>query len=113
VAAYRLDEMTGGWFVGAFTPAALHSADGEVGVKRYAAGEQEDAHWHEVGTEVTLVLEGTARMCGREVSAGDILVLPPGTVTGFTALTAVTTVVYKTPSVPGDKYLAEDPEVGR
>ncbi|HEU5006859.1 MAG TPA: hypothetical protein VFT67_07805 [Jatrophihabitantaceae bacterium] len=110
---YRLDDMVGGWFVGAFEPAALHCDAAEFGVKRYRAGDVEAAHYHREGTEVTLILDGRARMCGREVSSGDILVLEPGTVTGFRAITDVTTVVVKTPSVPGDKYLVSDEEIGR
>ena len=102
--SFRLDDMVGGWFVGAFTPTALHSDAAEVAVKHYAAGTVEAAHEHRIATEVTLLLSGRARMCDREVVAGDILVLPPGTVTGFEALEDCTTVVVKTPSVLGDKY---------
>ena len=103
--SYRLDDMVGGWFVGAFSPAVLHSDAAEVAVKHYSAGAVEAAHEHRIATEVTLLLTGRAKMCGREIVAGDILVLPPGTVTGFEALEDCTTVVVKTPSVLGDKYV--------
>lgn len=104
--SYRLQDMTRGWFVGDFSPAALRCAGAEVAVQRFAAGEVEAPHEHRIATEVTLLLEGTARMCGRTLTAGEILVLPPGTVTGFEALTDCTTVVVKTPSVLGDKHPA-------
>jgi quercetin dioxygenase-like cupin family protein len=110
---YRLDDMRGGWFVGNFGPTSLHSSAAEVAVKRYRAGEVEAAHSHRLGTEVTLIVEGSAVMCGRELGSGDILVLEPGTVTGFRAITEVTTVVVKTPSIPGDKYPAADETIGR
>ena len=108
---YRLEDMVGGWFVGAFSPSAMHSADAEVAVQRFAAGQVEAVHEHRVATEVTLILQGRARMCGRELVMGDIAVLPPGTATGFHALEDTTTVAVKTPSVPGDKYLTV-PEAG-
>ena len=104
---YRLEDMVGGWFVGAFTPVALACAGAEVAVKTYHAGAMEMAHEHRVATEVTLLLSGRARMCDRELSAGDIVVLPPGTVTGFEAVEDCVTVVVKTPSVLGDKYEVE------
>ena len=36
---------------------------------------------------------------------GDIIMIEPGEATDFEALSDVTTVVVKTPSVAGDKYL--------
>jgi hypothetical protein len=35
---YRLEDMTKGWFVGDFAPAALRSAAAEAAVKTYPAG---------------------------------------------------------------------------
>ncbi len=110
VTAYQLTDMVGGWFVGDFTPAALRCEAAEVAVKHYKAGDAEDSHEHRVATEVTLIVSGSARMCGRTLVAGDILVLPPGTATGFVAVEDTTTVAVKTPSVIGDRYLVADPE---
>ena len=45
-------------------------------------------------------------MCGQQFASGDIVKLPPGEATGFKAITDVTTVVVKLPSVIGDKYAA-------
>jgi hypothetical protein len=39
----ELSAMTGGWFVGAFAPAALHTDVCEVACKRYRAGATEVA----------------------------------------------------------------------
>lgn len=113
VACHRLDTMVGGWFVGAFEPTALHLEAAEVAVKHYRAGEAEAVHVHRLATEVTLVLSGRARMCGREIGPGEILVLHPGVASGFHAITDVTTVVVKSPSVPGDKHVQENGEGGR
>lgn len=101
----KLEKMNGGWFVGAFSPTALSTEACEVAVKKYQAGTKENAHYHAIATEVTLILSGRVQMCGREWSDGDILVLAPGDVTDFEALTDVVSVVVKVPGVLNDKYL--------
>ena len=102
--AYRLDDMVKGWFVGGFDPVALRTDAAEVAVKRYPAGAHEPEHLHKVAPEVTLILEGRARMGETVHEAGTIVVIEPGEATDFEALTEVTTVVVKVPSVPGDKF---------
>ena len=103
----RLEKMVKGWFVGAFSPTAHATKACEVAVKQYCAGEKESAHHHKVATEVTLILSGEARMMGRTWRAGDIITLSPGETTDFEAITDTLTVVVKTPSISGDKYLAD------
>lgn len=103
----HLDDMFKGWFVGNFTPTALSTEACEVAVKRYMAGEKESAHFHKIATEVTLVLSGQVRMAGKEWGPGDIVVLYPGEVTDFEALTDAVNVVVKTPGAINDKYLLD------
>lgn len=104
----RLDEMVKGWFVGAFSPTALSTHSCEVAVKRYSAGDKESAHYHKVATEVTLILSGRVRMLGKEWGEGDIIVIEPGDVTDFEAITDAVNVVVKTPGVLDDKFLSAD-----
>lgn len=101
---YQLDDMTKGWFVGAFAPTAHSTPDCEVAVKRYKLGDCEAAHYHKIAAEITLVLAGRIRMAGREWNEGDIIVLDPGEATDFYALTDATTVVVKVPGCTNDKY---------
>lgn len=101
---HKLSDMIGGWFAGDFSPTALRTPAGEVGVKTYGKGETNALHHHRVGTEVTLVLSGRARMGDATLGAGDIIVLDPPEASDFEALEDCTVVVFKTPSVPGDKY---------
>lgn len=103
----HLDNMFKGWFVGNFTPTVLSTEACEVAVKRYRAGELESAHFHKIATEVTLVLSGQIRMAGKEWGPGDIVVLSPGEVTDFEALTDAVNVVVKIPCAPNDKYLVD------
>lgn len=99
--------MIGGWFVGGFTPSALSTTACEVAVKRFKKGDVEQAHFHKIATEVTLVLEGRVRMLGEEWSAEDIVVIAPNKVTAFEALEDSTLVVVKMPGALSDKYLAD------
>lgn len=102
----KLADMIGGWFVGDFYPNILHSKDFEVAVKFYKAKDKEEWHVHKIGTEITLILDGSVRMNNNIYHHGDIVLLEPGNGTSFEALTDVKTVVVKTPSVLGDKYKA-------
>jgi quercetin dioxygenase-like cupin family protein len=104
VKTFKLSDMTRGWFVGDFEPAALRTPAAEVAVQTYRAGAVEPRHVHKVAPEVTLILQGEARMNGTRYGEGDIVLIEPGEAAEFEALTDVTTVVVKLPSVPGDKY---------
>lgn len=101
---FKLNEMTKGWFVGAFTPTAFSTRAAEVAVKAYKAEDREDRHHHKIATELTLVLHGSVRINGTEFGHGDIVRIEPGEAAEFRALTDVTTVVVKVPCVEGDKY---------
>lgn len=102
---FKLDDMIGGWFVGAFEPTAFSTDACEVAVKKYKKGTIEAAHYHKVATEITCIVDGEVIMCGRKWSAGDVIVLAPGDITSFEALTDVITTVVKFPGVLNDKYL--------
>ncbi len=104
----RLDRMTGGWFAGDFTPVAFTTKDFEVAVKRYRAGDREPAHVHRAATEITVILEGSVRMAGRTLAAGEIVVMDPGEATDFVALSDSVTICVKSPSVPGDKHVLDE-----
>ena len=101
---FQLADMVKGWFVGAFSPTALQTDACEVAVKHYRAGDREDVHHHRIATEVTVVVSGEVRMCGRDWKAGDIVVIAPGEATDFEALTDAVNVVVKLPGALGDKY---------
>ena len=104
----RLADMAGGWFVGNFFPNILRSKNFEVAVKSYQKGDIEPWHFHKVGTEITLVLDGAVKMRDMTFKAGDIILLEPGEGTAFEALSDTRTVVVKTPSAPDDKFFEVD-----
>lgn len=107
---FDLNAMTRGWFVGDFEPTALSTTACEAAVKRYKKGDREDAHFHAIATELTLVVDGFARFSAQKIGPGGIVVVEPGEVLSFEAMTDVTTVVIKVPSAPTDKHLAEPTE---
>jgi quercetin dioxygenase-like cupin family protein len=101
----NLKDMIGGWFVGDFEPSVLKTKDFEVGVKKYAAGDKEDRHVHKVATEFTVIVSGKVKMNSVVHSEGDIVTIDPNVSTDFEALEDTVTIVVKTPSVSGDKYI--------
>ena len=102
---FELKDFTGGWFVGNFSPSLFETDKFEVAVKNYTAGSLEKRHLHKIATEFTLIVSGKVVMNGEQFGNGDIIRISPGEDTDFEALTDVTTVVVKIPSVKNDKYL--------
>ncbi len=101
----NLDEMIGGWFVGDFEPSVIRTKDFEVAVKSYKAGDKEARHVHKVATELTVIISGRVLMNSQEYEEGSIVEIPPNTSSDFEAIDDTVTVVVKTPSVSGDKYV--------
>ena len=104
----QLRNMTRGWFVGAFSPTALHTELCEAAVNYFNAGESEEAHYHKLATEVTVIISGQVRMFEKDWKAGDIVVAEPGDVTAFEALSDSVIAVIKTPCCRNDKYPLKD-----
>ncbi|MGE4800584.1 hypothetical protein AB8989_09360 [Yersinia hibernica] len=103
--SYKINDMIGGWFIGAFSPNAFHTDECEVAVKHYLKGASEEEHYHKIATEITCVISGKILMCGKVWNEGDIIVLTPGESTSFQAIIDSTTVVVKLPGALNDKYL--------
>tara|TARA_R110002110_G_scaffold13396_1_gene64076 strand:+ start:1190 stop:1501 length:312 start_codon:yes stop_codon:yes gene_type:complete len=101
----NLDAMIGGWFVGDFEPSVIRTKDFEVAVKKYKAGDKEARHIHKVATELTVIISGKVLMNSQEYDEGSIIQISPNTSSDFEAIEDTVTVVVKTPSVAGDKYV--------
>jgi quercetin dioxygenase-like cupin family protein len=102
----NINDMIRGWFVGDFEPTALKTQNCEVSYRSYKAGDSESKHYHKIATELTVITSGKVLMNGVEYSEGDIVVIEPGDITDFQALTDATNVVVKVPGAKDDKYLA-------
>lgn len=105
---FKLENMVKGWFVGGFDPTAFKTDACEVAVKHYKAGDYEAPHFHKVATEITVIVSGAVEMCGKQWSEGDIIVLSPGEITEFHALTDAINVVVKLPGALNDKFIVEE-----
>lgn len=101
---FNLKEMIGGWFIGNFEPSLLKTNDVEVSVKRYKSGDYDKSHYHKIGTEYTVIVQGQVEMSGNIYNENDILIISPGEKTDFKALTDAITVVVKIPGASNDKY---------
>jgi len=102
----KLNEMHLGWFIGNFQPSVHKTKDFEASVKYFKAGEEEKEHFQRVAWEVTVIVHGEA-MIGSEIcKAGDIITIEPLETAGFRAITDVSLVAIKFPSLPNDKVLA-------
>jgi quercetin dioxygenase-like cupin family protein len=97
--------MTRGWFVGNFSPTVLSSDLFEVAVKRYRSGDVEPRHYHDIATEITVIIEGKVQVNGVVYSRDTIITIPPGVDAEFKALSDVITVVVKTPCLQKDKFI--------
>lgn len=101
---YSLEEMFKGWFIGNFDPSLFKTNDVEVGVKKYKAGDFENAHFHKIATELTVIISGEIEMNGKRYKENDIIKILPGVVTDFKSITDSVTVVVKLPGANNDKY---------
>jgi quercetin dioxygenase-like cupin family protein len=101
---FKLRNMTQGWFVGDFSPTVINSSTCEVAVKYYKKGDYEEAHYHKIATEITVISKGRVLMNDIEYEEGDILMIEPNDVTDFQVLEDTITTVVKLPSVKNDKF---------
>ena len=103
---HRIEDFTGGWFVGNFDPSLLFNEHVEVCVKHYRQGDREEAHFQLTASEITVIISGQCLIDDKRLGPGDIIVIPPMHVASFEALTDISLVAVKAPSKPSDKVLA-------
>lgn len=104
----RIEDYKNGWFIGNFEPSAFKTEQFEVGILQHKQGEEWPCHYH-TGLEINYLLSGSMTMQGKVLNSGDVFILEPYEVADPEFLTDCVVVVIKTPSVPGDKFLAEKP----
>ncbi len=99
-----INDFTRGWLIGHFSPSLIQTDKFEVGFKSFIAGEEEQAHYHKLTREITVVLSGVVEMCGKRLGANDIIILEPGEVSSFKCIEDATTCAIRDGSFAGDKY---------
>jgi quercetin dioxygenase-like cupin family protein len=101
----NINNFTKGWLVGDFEPALIKNKDIEIGIKFYKKGDIESNHYHKIATEYTVVISGVVKMMDRIFQQGEIIIVNPNVCNQFECIDDASVVVFKTPSVAGDKYI--------
>ena len=104
----KLTNMVKGWFVGNFEPSLYKTNDVEVAIKQYKAGNFEEAHYHKIATEITVIIGGEVKMGKNIYKDGDIIIIEPNETVDFLAITDAVTAVVKIPGANNDKYIGGD-----
>ena len=102
---HKVNEFIGGWFIGDFDPVLHKTSAYEVAVKYYKKGDKEPRHFHKLADEYTVIVKGKVRMNDRVFEEGSIILIEKEESTDFEVLEDTATVVVKTRSVQGDKYI--------
>jgi hypothetical protein len=97
--------MINGWFVGNFEPSIIKTQNCEVAIKKYNKGVIEPAHFHKMSKEITAIVKGTVRINNVTIYEGQIVLIEENEIAKFEAIEDVTTVVFKTVSIPNDKFI--------
>ena len=102
----KLVDMRLGWFIGNFTPSVYKSEHFEASVKYFKPGDREPRHYQKIATEITGIISGEARIDGLHLGPGDIITIEPNESADFEAISDVSLVAIKFPSIPSDKVLS-------
>ena len=103
-----LKQFKKGWIVGNFEPSLLKSEDIEIAIQSYQAGDEEQQHYHKLGTEISIVVLGSASFNGEVLNEEDGMVIYPKESNIFKAITDCKVLVIKYPSSKSDKYQGEN-----
>jgi hypothetical protein len=101
----KFSDYKGGWFVGDFEPTAFRTKDFEVCYKHHKKSELWETHYHKVGTEINLLIEGKMIIQNTYLEAGDVFIIYPYEVADPVFLTDCTVLIVKTPSNVDDKFI--------
>jgi hypothetical protein len=104
---FFLKDYFRGWLVGNFEPTLFKTKEIEVALQSYNAGDEEPQHHHKVGTEISLLVSGSASFNDDIINAGEGVVIEPKRSNIFKAITDCQVLVIKYPSDTNDKYLGE------
>ena len=97
--------MTGGWFIGDFDPSVYKTKDFEVAIATHKRGQKWPTHFHKVGVEINVLLEGKMKIQDQYIEAGDIFVIDPWEIADPIFLEDCKVVIVKYPSDPKDKNI--------
>lgn len=100
----KLNEYTRGWLIGDFEPNLFRTKEFEVGILTHRKGEVWPKHYHALGTEYNVLIQGRMTIAGEDLVAGDVFVFEPMEIADPIFHEDCTVLCVKVPSIPGDKY---------
>lgn len=101
----RLTDFTRGWIIGDFEPSLIKTTAVEVGILTHKKGEIWPAHYHKLGTEYNVLINGRMKVCDTELQAGDVFVIDPNEIADPIFHEDCTIMCVKIPGHLKDKYL--------
>jgi len=107
VRKFRFENMKGGYYIGDFEPSAFKTKDFEVAFVKHEEGDTWVKHYHNLLTEINLVISGRVKINDEIFVAGDIFVVEPKEIVDPLFLENTELIVTKTPSIIDDKIIVE------
>lgn len=101
----NIKEFKKGWFIGDFEPSLLKTKEFEVSVQFHPKGFVGEKHLHKKTTEYNLILDGSVKIGGFILIAGQIFTFEPNEISESEFLEDTRILVVRTPSIPTDKYI--------
>jgi len=95
----RIEDYIGGWFVGNFKPTAYKTDQFEVSYRLHPKGQDWDTHYHDIVTEINVVVRGKMILQGKELKTGDVFILEPYEIADPEFLEDTEIICVKTPSI--------------
>lgn len=102
---HRLQDFWRGWIIGNFEPSLVKTDVFEIGVLTHKKGETWPKHYHKIGTEYNVLIQGRMLIQGQELTPNDVFIFEPNEIADPEFLEDCTVICIKMPSLPGDKYM--------
>lgn len=103
----RIEDFKLGWIIGDFEPSLLRTKDFEACYRFHKKGEVCGKHYHKLGTEYNVLIEGKMILQGKTIQTGDVFVINPYEIADPEFIEDCKVMIIKVPSSPKDKYFIE------
>lgn len=104
----KIENFTGGWFIGNFNPTIYQTKNFEIAIKFFSKGDTEPSHKQIIATEITGVIQGVITINNQKFQKGDLITILPGEFSNFECLEDCSLICIKYPSDPRDKILLNE-----
>tara|TARA_A100000172_G_scaffold80681_1_gene70939 strand:+ start:1096 stop:1416 length:321 start_codon:yes stop_codon:yes gene_type:complete len=102
---HKIKDMTGGWFIGNFSPNVFKTKNFEVGYHVHKKGDPTQNHYHKQSTEINVITKGKMIVNNQHLKKGDIFIFEPYEVSEAKFLEDTELIVVRNASLPKDKFI--------